>query len=420
MPPAAEAKARGQVSFALQSVVATCVGLAVTTASGVAADGQAPVRVEVAGFQVKGDGPRLDALKAATPTLATAIASCAEAEIQANPKYPPTFKCYSALVLGKDGKIDEATSGGQCTAFADCIEARAVGIDIKAKSPTIERFTLYFMVLNRIPPKDRPKAPPAPTQGRDQDAQRKEDPGVLEQIGHAYMENVRAEERRVQKQADDSRRASSNASSFKVIAPAPIWVARHKLGRPVNATFEEISGPDGKSLFSSELPPKTKLSVMKIERLITETIDDFHASARGWGFSASYDKVKQSMFFIHRATHILESEEVDDTNPVRKAPPGAKFFLKRIYYGRSFEMYSMTDKSTVDTKVRGDLFQFTGKLEDFSARFKMSVTISSRGLQPVAGALFDSGKDDFQKRYVKDADAGDIVPILVEYATCPD
>lgn len=383
-------------------------------------DGEAPSRVEVGGFQVRGEGPRVETVKTTVvQTLGKVVASCADQEISLNSKYPRSFKCYAEISLGKDGKLEATSLGGICSAFSDCAEARIVGLDVKSKGAAVERYSVFMVILNNIPAKSPTRPGPSQPAKPAEDVSAKEDRGILQDVGHAYMDAARDQDRRKQKEQDDRRRNASNAASETILAPAPMGMARHKLGRPVNAKFEEISGPDGKSLFGPDLPPRFKQNVTKVETRFSESEDDFRAHARGWGLSAGYDSQKHSMFFVHRATQILECEEVDDTNPVRKAPPGAKYFIKRIYYGRSFELYSQIDQQKHDALQKAKVLTFSGDVGKFESTYDMKLSTSSRGLTPQVQTLFNGGREDFQKLYKNDADAGEPVPILVEYGTSP-
>ncbi len=213
----------------------------------------------------------------------------------------------------------------------------------------------------------------------------------------------------------------ATAAPITMLASAPLGISEAHLGRPVDASFESFAGEAGATLFPKGTVRKQGLHRMEHGVVAMEskrtTDANIGISAKSWGLGADTGKGSASRFASYRASQLVEAREIDDTTEVRTPPPGAVWYIARIYYGRSYELVFHGTHSTFHAGVKARLFFAKGGVKTFAEQNGLSIFAQGRGLEPVNGqAIFAQGEEEISKAYQQ---SGDPVPIMVEYRSIP-
>ncbi|MFZ4580941.1 MAG: hypothetical protein ACOYOB_21360, partial [Myxococcota bacterium] len=300
--------------------------------------------------------------------------------------------------------------------FKDCVQASYQSIDLKAKCKNGDTYTVFLRLLNRIPKaaKGQAATPPPPA---------RQERGFLEEVGHSVMNEVRADEKRKATAAH----ADANASIESILAPPPPGVSERWVGRPVNARFVPLQGRDNRSLFGAAKPLSTKTAQSKTERLeLSSQMQVAYAAATSFvigSASVSQAATDSDVYTVARAIQLLRIEEVDDSGDPLPAPPGAKYYVHAVYYGRSYELYFRAKKSDWEKKGKVGIDRVLSmSLSEAKTGTQewLSFVIESRGLALNDKALFVDNPVDFRAHYASTTEAPDPVPVLVEYRRIVD
>ncbi len=413
--------------------------------------------VRVSEAKLTGGGDSRPTVNANLATALPEIEACAEFAILSKPGAAPTFRAYVEFVVNKAGNVESISGGGVASPLLNCFVNAASGLGRGAKPASNERYTAYFACVNRIPlagqpqtqqvaqqagtgathgsrsldagstPSSRPLAaqarqeqPPPPTvppqTAKPVAAPKAEEPGFFEKVGHAYMNNLRDEER----QRHVAARAAANARIESIWAPAPAGASSRWLGRPVNSSFAVIPGAEGRCLFDGPAPPAVPMSKTKTEvvEIREEQLAAYAASASFFqvGASGSVEKSQKFSFYTARALQLLKFEEVDDTAQMRQAPPGAAYYVHAVYYGRSYEVYIRALESAMKASGKVGIGWFASmSAEQARKQENVQFSIESRGLEATKASLFETTPDKFAEYYRTTGEVTDPVPIMVEY-----
>ncbi len=192
--------------------------------------------------------------------------------------------------------------------------------------------------------------------------------------------------------------ASSVPAATVVRASAPMGMSLNDLGRPFDASFGRLQGPDGASLFPKAQPiPVTPQNAMKHDVVLVRDTQTFQAHASVWGFEARAGASNSQRFASYRAMIVREVHEVDDTTAMRRAPKTAVYYPARIYYGHVYEAVFSGSESNFNAGVAASLGAFSGGIEDFARQHDLKVNTSARGLTPKDGkAIFARSEEEIR------------------------
>ena len=215
----------------------------------------------------------------------------------------------------------------------------------------------------------------------------------------------------------DSRTPESGATVLR--SSAPQGMSLNDLGRPFDASFQRLQGPDGANLFKdAKLLPPTPQNSMQHEFVLVEDTQTFAANAGAWGFEGEHSTAREDRFASYRAMIIRKVHEIDDTTAMRKAPAAAVYYPARVYYGHIYEVLVTGTKDTFNAGVAARLVIVEGNVDDFARQHQLELQANGRGLTPTNGkAIFARTQDAINKAYK--ADDADAVPILVEWRVIP-
>jgi len=113
----------------------------------------------------------------------------------------------------------------------------------------------------------------------------------------------------------------------------------------------------------------------------------------------------------------------DDTSEPRAVTPeaGAAYYLRKIYYGRMYEIVLSGTKDKLNASVASKLGAMMGLdlgVEAARRRFQLDVVQKAKGLKPTKDALFARDIGEIKAAYSVE-DMGPAVPVLVEYRRIP-
>lgn len=113
--------------------------------------------------------------------------------------------------------------------------------------------------------------------------------------------------------------------------------------------------------------------------------------------------------------------EVNDTEDPRTTTGDASYYLRKIYYGRVYEIVISGSSDTFTTDVRADLLVAPNLVTFQKRHTNISTQVFARGLMPKMDALFARTPQEIRDSYVEDKqyNAGKPVPVLAEYRRIP-
>ena len=146
----------------------------------------------------------------------------------------------------------------------------------------------------------------------------------------------------------------------------------------------------------------------------------FGAQVRAWGASFGTD-------FSNALNHaIIQTNErryamiAPDTSALRKAPPGALFFLRRIDFGNSCTIVFARNNNSRGFNAGVSFGPFGGSVESYAQNKNISYHYKCRGLdEATSQRLMVQESVDGIRRAVSGAKSQP-VPIMVEYQTIPN
>lgn len=214
--------------------------------------------------------------------------------------------------------------------------------------------------------------------------------------------------------------AGRQGHSSAVGAPRTIRAAAPQglavLGAPYDAQFQPMSQ---ESLFRKvDQPREQVLNEMRHDRVVIESAEDLRANASAWSFLSLGGGIDFSRrFAAFRAYQLALVAEIDDSTRMTPPPPGAVYYLWRVYLGHAYEEVVSGNARDFNLNARIDFGIATGNITDFVKRHRLETHSLGRGLVPANGqAIFANSSAEIQAGY---SASGPPVPILVEYRQIP-
>ncbi len=210
------------------------------------------------------------------------------------------------------------------------------------------------------------------------------------------------------------------APATTIFATAPTSIGAHLLGRPFDATFQPIVGPEGEALFDNDQEHlvRTNVDAFKVSSVVIEDVRELAANATAWGIgSASISAGMEERYATSRAYQVAYVLEVDDTQSMRSASDESVYYLARIYYGHLYEAVVHVDASHFQAGVLADFCTASGRLDAWEQSNRVRATCQGRGMAPRNGAaIFAQNPEEVETAYSTD---GPPVPIFADYRTIP-
>lgn len=204
-------------------------------------------------------------------------------------------------------------------------------------------------------------------------------------------------------------------------ASAPLGINEAQLGKPSDQHFETIAGEAGKSLFPDAKVRTAVVNSMENKFESIETTRGFDAnvgaSYMGFGVGVSGGRSTTKRFASYSATQIAEVREIDESTTFRTAPPGATWYLARIFYGHQYTVVFSGDQRKMNIGVKASYMGYGGGVKKFTEENEIESNAIGRGMSPANGAaIFAKTPEEIKRAYVAD---GPPVPIYVEYRSIP-
>lgn len=205
-------------------------------------------------------------------------------------------------------------------------------------------------------------------------------------------------------------------------ASAPLGINDSHLGQPSGAHFEPIAGDQGKSLFPEAKVRTTAINNMEHKFEAVESTRGFDAnvsvSYAGFGVGVEGGKATTKRYATYSASQVADVHEIDEATKFRTAPPGATWYLARIFYGHQYSVVFSGEQKRMNAGVKASFFGIVGGgVKKFGQDNDIQFNAIGRGMTPVGGdAIFAKTPEEIQKAYASD---GPAVPIFVEYRTIP-
>lgn len=196
------------------------------------------------------------------------------------------------------------------------------------------------------------------------------------------------------------------------------------LGRPYNGAFAPITGKDARPLFpAAKAPRKTLVNEWRSDFVEVDNLQTLRANARAWGIAdGAIDASTDKRFLVFRVRVVEHVLEVDDTTEPRviDAASGATFYVRKIYFGRMYEIVLSGSRSDLSASVVSKIKLLPAKFGVglATSQFKLNVVQKAKGLKPTSDAVFARTVDEIKTAY-QNKDMGPPVPILVEYRRIP-
>jgi len=215
---------------------------------------------------------------------------------------------------------------------------------------------------------------------------------------------------------------TNGGAQLTLRAAAPLGINDAHLGQPSDAHFEPIAGEQGKSLFPEGKVRTTALNSMDHKFEAIETTRGFDANVNvsyaGFGVGASGGSATTKRYATYSASQVADVHEIDEATTFRAAPPGATWYLARIFYGHQYAVVFSGEQTKMNAGVKASFLGIVGGgVRKFGADNGIEFNAIGRGMTPTAGeAIFAKTPEEIQKAYVSD---GPSVPIFVEYRSIP-
>jgi hypothetical protein len=208
-----------------------------------------------------------------------------------------------------------------------------------------------------------------------------------------------------------------------VEAAAPRGISEAYLGRPFDAQFRPLVGADAAPLFANAETGVPDVRVVPINEFDHSLVaignsTDLSANLGAWGIvSAEAGTASDRRFASYRAYQIDDMREVDDARAIGAVPPGAVWYLARVYYGRRYEVVFSGSARTFHAGVQARLKVVSGGMHAFASQNHLEVRVIGTGLAPTSDdAIFARTPEEIEASY---SAAEDPTAIYVEYRRVP-
>lgn len=203
----------------------------------------------------------------------------------------------------------------------------------------------------------------------------------------------------------------------QIFATAPPGIGREQLGMPLGRRFQPMAGAGASSLFPSGQVQEIPQHTVEQEVYRATTRVQLEANVSAWGLGGlNAGGSDTERFASYRARIINRAFQVDDRTAMRAPPPGAFFYLAKVYYGHTFEAVFHADENTFHAGVAADLEIVNVDIQTFASQNRLRYEIRGKGLKPkTVNALLARTERDITENYTIEYEA----PIFVEYRTIP-
>jgi len=191
------------------------------------------------------------------------------------------------------------------------------------------------------------------------------------------------------------------------------------LGIPLDENFRPLRGAAGQTLFPHGQVVSTPVHRVEHDTFRATSKAELKANLAAWAVEAHIGYSESMRYASYRALNIVNTVEVNDRTPMRKAPPGAKWYLWRVHMGHSYEGIFQGHASTFDAGVAVDMLTVSGGLSAFASENSLQFKVIARGVRAKTGqAIFARSEAEIRgpNGYTMD---GAIAPIFVEYRAIP-
>jgi hypothetical protein len=216
--------------------------------------------------------------------------------------------------------------------------------------------------------------------------------------------------------------AETPPSDLTIAAIAPLGMTEAALGRPYSARFEPLIGKEARSAFpTAKAPRKVVVSAWQHQFLTFDSSMQLRANARALTVTGSAALAKNSRVVVWRAVQLTHAIEIDDTTEPRPVGSEGAFYVRKIYFGRVYDVVISGTEESFTAGVRAELLAYGGGVDALKKKYNLRVEISARGLQPKAMAVFAQDAEEVRAAYVEDPtyNSGKPVPVLVEFRRLP-
>ena len=220
-------------------------------------------------------------------------------------------------------------------------------------------------------------------------------------------------------------------------------LGRQHLGRPVDKNFQFFTGPAARSLFvydeGDPADPNaaaadpcagsvqgvfcTAVNSMEHRTVAFEDSRSFAANISGLqigpvGVGGGIGIGSERRYATYQAFQLLHCLEVDDAATLRAPPKEATYYVKRICYGRMYNVVLEGSSSNFNAGVKASYMTIQGSIDVFARSNNLQVTTQAKGLEPVTNeAIFARTSEEIQQHYKQ---SGTPAAIFVEYQAIPD
>lgn len=203
-----------------------------------------------------------------------------------------------------------------------------------------------------------------------------------------------------------------------ITATAPRGIDDALLGTPVDVHFRPLPGPAGRTLFPRARVQRLAQTYVAHEALTVRSQLGLTANLAGWlTIDASIGFSDQNRYGYYLAFQVDAVSTVDDHADMSDAPPGAMFYVAKIYWGHSYEAVFEGDRRAFNAAVGAQLGVFQGDVDGFASTSHLRAHFVGAGLRPNGGrALFARNERDIMNAY---STTGTGAPIFVEYRALP-
>ncbi len=216
--------------------------------------------------------------------------------------------------------------------------------------------------------------------------------------------------------------AETPPSDLTIAAIAPLGMTEGELGRPYSARFEPLIGKEARSAFpAAKAPRRVVVSAWQHQFLTFDSLLQFRANARALTVTGSAALAKNSRVVVWRAVQLTHAIEIDDTAEPRIVGSEGSFYVRKIYFGRVYDVVISGTEESFTAGVRAELLAYGGGVEALKKKYNLRAEISARGLKPKDMAVFARDAEEVRASYVEDPkyNSGKPVPVLVEFRRLP-
>jgi hypothetical protein len=222
--------------------------------------------------------------------------------------------------------------------------------------------------------------------------------------------------------ADSNVKAGADNAQAGAFAPikatAPQGIDDSMLGAPVDVHFHRLDGHDGASLFD---PSTTKKLPQTVVEHGVQTVSDsltLQANLSAWVVNAKGSYESTNRYDTFHASQVVSISEVDEAaEPTGAAPPGAVFYVSKIFWGHSYEAVFEGSSRSFGAGLGAALTTLKGDVEAVASTKNLKLHFVGSGLTPKKkDGLFVQTPEELLNAYEISADP---VPIFVEYKLLP-